>query len=74
MNRRLPTVCAALLATLAVASAPAAAAQQTHEGRQQRADPIATASVLPAEADEVPNDPGPITGQPGPPGGWVSKQ
>ncbi len=36
---------------------------------------IATASVVPAEAvREVPNDPGPITGPPGPPGGWVMKQ
>jgi serine protease len=30
---------------------------------------IATASAL-----EVPNDPGPIDGPPGPPGGWVTKQ
>ncbi len=36
---------------------------------------IATASVTPPVAEpEVPNDPGPITGAPGPPGGWVSKQ
>ncbi len=73
MNRRLPTVCATLLAALAVASAPVAAAAPNHRSRQ-RADPIATASVLPTEGGEIPNDPGPITGQPGPPGGWVSKQ
>jgi serine protease len=36
-------------------------------------DYIATAS---AETEEplVPNDPGPLSGPPGPPGGWVSKQ
>jgi len=36
---------------------------------------IATASVTPPVAEPVvPNDPGSITGPPGPPGGWVSKQ
>jgi len=36
---------------------------------------IATASTTPTEpAREIPNDPGPITGPPGPPGGWVTKQ
>jgi serine protease len=36
---------------------------------------IATASTTPPVAEpEVPNDPGPIAGTPGPPGGWVSKQ
>jgi serine protease len=36
---------------------------------------IATASATaPAGEPQVPNDPGPITGAPGPPGGWVSKQ
>jgi serine protease len=36
---------------------------------------IATASVTAEEpAREIPNDPGPITGPPGPPGGWVTKQ
>jgi serine protease len=37
-------------------------------------DYIATASVAPTETDEIPNDPGPISGPPGPPGGWVYKQ
>jgi len=32
---------------------------------------IATASVTPGE---IPNDPGPISGPPGAPGGWVTKQ
>jgi serine protease len=36
---------------------------------------IATASVTPeGTASPMPNDPGPISGPPGPPGGWVSKQ
>ncbi|HEX5374848.1 MAG TPA: S8 family serine peptidase [Solirubrobacterales bacterium] len=35
---------------------------------------IATASATAAAEPLVPNDPGPITGVPGPPGGWVSKQ
>ncbi len=36
---------------------------------------IATASAKSSvDEPEVPNDPGPITGAPGPPGGWVSKQ
>lgn len=36
---------------------------------------IATASVTaPVAEPVVPNDPGPIAGAPGPPGGWVSKQ
>jgi serine protease len=36
---------------------------------------IATASETPEEpAATIPNDPGPITGPPGPPGGWVLKQ
>ena len=33
---------------------------------------VATASV--ATASLIPNDPGPISGAPGPPGGWVTKQ
>jgi serine protease len=33
----------------------------------------ASAATLPAEL-EIPNDPGPISGPPGPPGGWVTKQ
>jgi serine protease len=36
---------------------------------------IATASAVPKELlRPIPNDPGPITGTPGPPGGWVTKQ
>jgi serine protease len=36
---------------------------------------IATASLTePGSEREVPNDPGPVVGTPGPPGGWVSKQ
>jgi serine protease len=36
---------------------------------------IATASTTPATEPVVtPNDPGPISGPPGPPGGWVTKQ
>ncbi len=36
---------------------------------------IATASATPEETTSpVPNDPGPISGPPGPPGGWVTKQ
>jgi serine protease len=36
---------------------------------------IATASATEEEPGSAPpNDPGPISGQPGPPGGWVSKQ
>jgi serine protease len=36
---------------------------------------IARASSVPEEpAATIPNDPGPLSGPPGPPGGWVSKQ
>jgi len=35
---------------------------------------IATASTAPPGERDVPNDPGPISGSPGPPGGWVTKQ
>jgi serine protease len=35
---------------------------------------IATASVTTPAETEIPNDPGPITGPPGPPGGWVARQ
>ncbi len=35
---------------------------------------IATASVEPPPEREIPDDPGPISGPPGPPGGWVAKQ
>jgi serine protease len=38
-------------------------------------DYIATASAAtPPVEREIPNDPGPISGPPGPPGGWVTKQ
>jgi serine protease len=38
-------------------------------------DYIATASVIEEEPPSAPpNDPGPISGAPGPPGGWVAKQ
>ncbi len=36
-------------------------------------DYIATASAT-EEEPAVPNDPGPLSGAPGPPGGWVAKQ
>jgi serine protease len=117
MNRRLPTAAVALLATLALASAPARAAsgmapEHGFAPRQivlklagdrvartiglrpgadvpavaaaARRDPrvayaapnyVATASDVEAgDEREVPNDPGPIAGVPGPPGGWVLKQ
>jgi serine protease len=117
MNRRLPTASVALLATLALVSAPARAASGVsaahgfvprqvviklagdpvprtvglRPGADVRAvaaaarrDPrvryaapnyVATASQAePGEEREVPNDPGPIVGVPGPPGGWVAKQ
>lgn len=36
---------------------------------------VATASVEPpTPTPEIPDDPGPISGPPGPPGGWVAKQ
>ncbi len=36
---------------------------------------LATASAIAAEpTSPVPNDPGPLSGAPGPPGGWVAKQ
>ncbi|HXR30964.1 MAG TPA: S8 family serine peptidase [Solirubrobacterales bacterium] len=35
---------------------------------------IATASASATSPREIPNDPGPIGGPPGPPGGWVAKQ
>jgi serine protease len=38
-------------------------------------DYIATASATKSETViEIPNDPGPLSGPPGPPGGWVGKQ
>ncbi len=54
----------------------AAAASLRSSPRIAYAEPdyIATASAAPTEADEIPNDPGPISGTPGPPGGWVYKQ
>jgi serine protease len=117
MNRRLPIAALALLATLALAGAPAHAASGVatahgfvprqvviklvgnrvartmglrpgadaravavaagRDPRVQYAVPnyVATASAEPSEEErEVPNDPGPITGPPGAPGGWVEKQ
>jgi len=116
MNRRLPIAAVALLATLALAGAPARAATGVsaahgfvprqvviklfgdrvartvglRPGADARAvaaaarrDPrvayaapnyVATASVTEPEEREVPNDPGPIAGPPGAPGGWVEKQ
>lgn len=35
---------------------------------------VATASTTAERPRSVPNDPGPISGPPGPPGGWVAKQ
>jgi len=59
------------------ADAAAVAAAARRDPRVQYAAPnyIATASQAePGEEREVPNDPGPITGPPGAPGGWVEKQ
>ncbi len=56
---------------------PEAAAALRDSPRVQYAAPnyIATASTAPEEPlATVPNDPGPISGPPGPPGGWVLKQ
>jgi serine protease len=58
-------------------SVPAVAAALREDPRVEYAAPnyIATASVTPPTGEpRVPNDPGPIIGPPGPPGGWVSKQ
>ncbi|HEX7244506.1 MAG TPA: S8 family serine peptidase [Solirubrobacterales bacterium] len=117
MNRRLPIAAVALLATLALAGAPAHAAAGVSAahgfvprqvviklagdrvartvGLRPSADPrvvaaaarrdprvqyaapnyVATASAAETEEErEVPNDPGPIAGPPGAPGGWVQKQ
>ena len=55
--------------------AVAAAARRDPRVQYAAPDYIATASAAePGEEREVPNDPGPITGVPGPPGGWVMKQ
>jgi serine protease len=59
------------------ASVPAAAAALEGNPAIQYAAPnyLATASAAGEEAAVViPNDPGPISGRPGPPGGWVTKQ
>jgi len=55
----------------------AVAAAARRDPRVQYAVPnyVATASLAePGEEREVPNDPGPIAGVPGPPGGWVARQ
>ena len=55
----------------------AVAAAARRDPRVQYASPdyVATASQAePGEEREVPNDPGPIAGPPGPPGGWVARQ
>jgi serine protease len=117
MNRRLPTLAAALLLGLSASAGTAAASigvgaahgfvpheliVKASDARRARtislplgasvaraaaalgSDPaiayaapnyLATASASAQEtAAFVPNDPGPISGPPGPPGGWVSKQ
>jgi serine protease len=64
MNRRLPIAAAVtLLVALAIASVADAAPNY-----------VARAAIVPLAEREIPNDPGPISGPPGPPGGWVSKQ
>jgi len=64
MNRRLPIAAAvSLLAALALTSAAHAAPNY-----------VARAAIVPSTEREIPNDPGPIGGPPGPPGGWVAKQ
>jgi serine protease len=55
--------------------AVAAAARRDPRVRYAAPNYIATASLAePGGEREVPNDPGPIAGVPGPPGGWVAKQ
>jgi serine protease len=59
------------------ASVPEAAAVLRENPAVEYAAPdyIATASVVAEEpVSTPPNDPGPISGPPGPPGGWVAKQ
>jgi serine protease len=64
MNRSLPIAAAVtLLAALAFAGVAHAAPNY-----------VAKAAIVPGTEREIPNDPGPISGPPGPPGGWVSKQ
>jgi serine protease len=64
MNRSLPIAAVVtLLATLATCATVHAAP-----------DYFARAAILPSGEREIPNDPGPIGGPPGPPGGWVAKQ
>ncbi|HEY2334691.1 MAG TPA: S8 family serine peptidase [Solirubrobacterales bacterium] len=53
----------------------AAVLRESPRVRYAAPDYIATASTEPAETTvAIPNDPGPISGPPGPPGGWVTKQ
>jgi len=54
--------------------AAAAALRRSPRVAYAAPDYVATASAAPEATGEIPNDPGPITGTPGPPGGWVSKQ
>jgi serine protease len=63
MNRRLSIAAIALLATLAITGVAHAAPNY-----------VAEAAIVPPAEREIPNDPGPISGSPGPPGGWVTKQ
>jgi serine protease len=63
MNRRLPTAAVTLLAALAMSATADAAPNY-----------VARAAIVPSTEREIPNDPGPIGGPPGPPGGWVAKQ
>jgi serine protease len=64
MNRRLPIAAAVTLLAALVMSATADAAPNY----------VARAAIVPSAEREIPNDPGPISGGPGPPGGWVTKQ
>lgn len=54
-------------------SEAAAALRSNPDVEYAAPDYIATASAS-EEEPTVPNDPGPLSGPPGPPGGWVSKQ
>jgi serine protease len=64
MNRRLPIAAAVTLLSALAISATAHAAPNY----------VARAAIVPPAEREIPNDPGPISGAPGPPGGWVTKQ
>ncbi len=63
MNRRLPIAAVTLLMALALTGVARAAPNY-----------VAKAAIVPSTEREIPNDPGPISGTPGPPGGWVMKQ